>query len=576
MRRCDIEGSLHILVRALSENEKAKVVIGGSSTCTDGQTVWMGSLPPNNELAGDLAFGKLFHECEHVDSTDFAVPKEDPVLWTKLGNILEDIRIERKRMSKYPGAKLALSRTVSAMIKVGGFSAVTSDAGPLAVLQGYVLYRLRNDCLGQDALSALADGAGAAFDGTFTPQLRNRVDALMYDAETASDTRQVMKIAGAIMKAFEDAAQDDPPQQPNDQKSDQGGKDDKQQPSAGQDSNGQGNDGKGDSPAPSGDQGKDDGKADNGGNAAGGGQQQAGKDDAAKQNMRNVLASSGGDGLEQFDETLNRLLNGVANSSQSGTLGDPLGATVSPNGQDGSVLISKVRSATTALRTRLAGYLQAQTLSSVSTARSGRRLDRNRVYRAEVGNTAIFRRSTEGRELDTAVYFLTDKSISMKRENRLRLAVDSVAAVSLALEHLTGVDTAIGVFPYAVQHGYGVGEVKSFGRPMRAAMAALNALQPSGGTPMAEAILWAGLSLYRTNRARKVLMVSTDGEPASRPLVEGVVADLERMGIEVVGIGIQTGAVAGLFKRYCVVNNLAELPRAVFGMMQESILLEAA
>ncbi len=43
---------------------------------------------------------------------------------------------------------------------------------------------------------------------------------------------------------------------------------------------------------------------------------------------------------------------------------------------------------------------------------------------------------------------------------------------------------------------------------------------------------------------------------------------MERVGFELVGIGIQLPKVANYFGNYCVIQNVAELPSALFGQLE--------
>ena len=73
MKQFSIERSLHILGPVLGKKRGVEVRIGGGQACTDGKTIWLPALPPDDAEAAALGFGLLFHETNHVRYTDFAV-----------------------------------------------------------------------------------------------------------------------------------------------------------------------------------------------------------------------------------------------------------------------------------------------------------------------------------------------------------------------------------------------------------------------------------------------------------------------------------------------------------------------
>ena len=70
--------------------------------------------------------------------------------------------------------------------------------------------------------------------------------------------------------------------------------------------------------------------------------------------------------------------------------------------------------ASIALRTRLQGFLQAQTQRRCSIGRRGT-LHANSLYRLQVGNARVFQKESEQQGLNTAVHILLDASGSMSQ-----------------------------------------------------------------------------------------------------------------------------------------------------------------
>src|ERR1700694_5152950 len=106
-----IEGSLHILAKALSDDLGVRVVMGGQRACTDGNTIRLPALPADDRRARVYGLGYIVHETGHVEDTDFEAYSQfesQSPLHGALLNILEDVRVELARMRRYPGAKLTL------------------------------------------------------------------------------------------------------------------------------------------------------------------------------------------------------------------------------------------------------------------------------------------------------------------------------------------------------------------------------------------------------------------------------------------------------------------------------------
>jgi hypothetical protein len=146
------------------------------------------------------------------------------------------------------------------------------------------------------------------------------------------------------------------------------------------------------------------------------------------------------------------------------------------------------------------------------------------------------------------------------------------------VEGLAVVYLSIALFPMAVPGqsapDQAVGVLKPFGMPLRKAAGRLPWISASGGTPLAPAMLWAGLNLLRQDRSRRVLFVLTDGDPDNAAQCRDVLADLRRLRIEPLGLGVQHD-VGHLFAVHGRVDQLADLPRTVFSMLSRALLQAA-
>lgn len=97
--------------------------------------------------------------------------------------------------------------------------------------------------------------------------------------------------------------------------------------------------------------------------------------------------------------------------------------------------------------------------------------------------------------------------------------------------------------------------------------------------PDGECVKWAAQRLALRKEKRKILIVLSDGMPAtmdsdSRKLQSDLklkIAQIEKSGIECIGIGIQTDAVKHFYKDYVVVNDISSLPKEAMGKLSKLI-----
>ncbi|MGE4580352.1 MAG: VWA domain-containing protein, partial [Desulfuromonadales bacterium] len=225
--------------------------------------------------------------------------------------------------------------------------------------------------------------------------------------------------------------------------------------------------------------------------------------------------------------------------------------------------IDQVRRETAQLRARLAGLLQARRRQWAFPRSMGQRVDDRAVYRlgCTTPDLRIFASRRQQVAPDTAVLLLGDRSGSMHGP-KMRLAQQSAYLTAEALELLPGVACAVGFFPWGEQ----VVRLKGFGEKLKTSHFTLSA---SGSTPMAEALLWAGMELTQRREPRKIVIVLTDGQPDE---VEDAVAALEKLsacGIECYGIGIQDRSILTWMREGArTIEQSAELPGALVSVLQ--------
>jgi Mg-chelatase subunit ChlD len=178
------------------------------------------------------------------------------------------------------------------------------------------------------------------------------------------------------------------------------------------------------------------------------------------------------------------------------------------------------------------------------------------------GDPRIFRTTHRGRAVDTAIVLLADVSGSMQG-TRISLTDQALFATACALETLPGIAVSVATFP-------GNQLVLPFGVRARRERDRFT-LQSFGGTPMHQGIMMANRMLQLRKEPRKMLVVLTDGEPDCGPTSMAAISVSHRMGIEVYGLGIQTASVERYFTNSQVINDVNDLPTALFGLLRNRL-----
>lgn len=231
---------------------------------------------------------------------------------------------------------------------------------------------------------------------------------------------------------------------------------------------------------------------------------------------------------------------------------------------DSAVDPSEVRHETTKLRTKLRAKLETLQRGQRHTSYAGRRINQRKLAGVKTGDTRIFEKKIEGQELDTAVQVLVDRSGSMGMAQAMGPAMKAAMSVMQALEGMDGVASSCAVFPSNTM-------LTRFDEPLKRTLRRYEPVS-TGGTPLTEALLWVSRnSLARRAESRKILLVCTDGEPDDPGSAKAVINRLSRSDIEVIGIGIGTMVVDGLFPEHAVIQSVNELPEKLFKLIDAKL-----
>lgn len=242
--------------------------------------------------------------------------------------------------------------------------------------------------------------------------------------------------------------------------------------------------------------------------------------------------------------------------------------------------------------------------------RSGRLDVRRRGREIVLARDKVYRRKVEADKVDTAVTLLIDLSGSMMGS---KVAIAESAAIALA-ESIGGYGVAIEVLGFLTAEnmwricrngdgpmsmdqfdamGGGFGRLdtthlyvfKSFKDTMQSARASMGliAAMANGANADGDSLLQAYDRLRVRDEERKIIMVLSDGHPATSDSMHGryqdrflrrVVRYVTDCGVDTVGIGIADEAVKQFYPRYVVLNDIDELGKTVIDQLARMLLGE--
>lgn len=534
-------GGLRIAMQALGAKMGVTLRIEGDQAYTNGNEIIIPTLPPDDHRAAVLARGYVDHEAAHVRHSDF---ERNMGTW---GELIEEVYIEKKQCAEYPGCAINL-RELVAILKHDNGSFRGTKSEPLSLLTSWLICRGRADVLGQ-SLGDIASEMEAWSRLSFGDPFCDRFAACVARVGSCNTLNDCVNLGNEIEALITNPP---PPRQKN--KQSESGKN-QQSPGDGNSGNPSSHEsGTGDGP---------------------------GKPSAAKQkdNLEKLRTTDVGKASQKVDlgKIVAQMLGKEHNKAErTGNLEEipdthypSVGAGSGSGDQkriEGELGFDDARRKTSRMRSQLAGLLQAVRLQQSNAKRAGHRIDSRSVYRVacRTPDTRIFAARRDKQDDNTAIVLLTDRSGSMNPE-KMSVALQATFITGEALELLPGVTCAVGAFPW----GRDLAELKPFGAKPRAGYFNIGS---SGGTPMTEALLWAGMILTHRPERRKIVIPMTDGSPDDIGKTRKAVERLRTCGIEVYGIGILDSSILNWLRESSVIKQIDELPAALIGLLKEALI----
>lgn len=241
--------------------------------------------------------------------------------------------------------------------------------------------------------------------------------------------------------------------------------------------------------------------------------------------------------------------------------------------------------------------------------RSGR-LRGGALHRLRVSDDRVFERKQTNTSKEVAVTLLVDCSGSMSGGRKINTAMTAAFALSSTLERVGIKHEVLGFTTgtFELEGGEGTPgreidperleeDQRRIGRPYTRTEAIMMPIFKAENERLTsevkrrfadaphhmrkrnnidgESLEYAALRLAGRRADRKVLMVLSDGNPACHGdnwalerHLKAVTAQIEKMGIECIGIGIQDDSVRKFYKKHLVLNDVAQLPALVMGELR--------
>lgn len=245
--------------------------------------------------------------------------------------------------------------------------------------------------------------------------------------------------------------------------------------------------------------------------------------------------------------------------------------------------------------------IAAKSASTWSAGHRSGRLHASSLSRLTTGDSRVFRRKHINNGKDVAVSLLVDCSGSMSCSGKIMAATYAAYGIASVLDRMNISFEVLGFttkgempremfaeeakfgFRYARTQPLYIPILKGFSERLNPETKKRFAVLPQAGwlneNVDGECVEIAATRLAARREARKILFVFSDGSPAC-PGDRGaqidhltkVVKDIERSGVEVMGIGIADNSAAKFYKKHVLLTNISDLPTTVIAQVKKILM----
>lgn len=534
--------ALPLLASMLGDKLGVKVVIGSRQTaCTDGGTIYLPSLPINapEQLIG-LINGYLDHEAAHIRYTDFDQLHQAGMsaLEYHVCNIFEDWRVEKTIVGRYPGCYEHFVWLIRYLfININEIEEKAGeDISPAFSILNFALLVVRSWTVSE--IHQLSEKEARVISNHW-PGLADKLNELLSQVkENCQSTFDSINFAKKFVGIIKQYIQNIGKHQTN-RKEKKLQKRSSVLPYSGT-------------------------SEDNFESQKNSLDKEVKSDlDEKKQLLKSLIKIKKRDLPVGFDNRIAQAIgDNTHNTAQEAGVATEAYIDTSPLP---APLISDALATSLAMRTRLQAHLQSRVLKRICPSRHGK-MSGQLLHRVSVLDSRLFRKNVEVGGVNTAIHLLLDISGSMA--NRISLATSACYSVAYALSAIAGISIAISVFP--ADHSTDQPTVCSLvGHGER--LSTKLSVQTGGSTPLTEALWWVAKKLVPRFEHRKLVLVITDGSPNDFMTASETIQALEKMGIEVMGVGIKVSILHQLFSNFETISTIQELAPAMFTMLQRTL-----
>lgn len=618
------ETTLEKLARILARQYGIEVIFEGNQAYTDGKKIVLPFFKEiSDELKADLN-GFLDHEVAHCKFTDMnpSVVKKYPSLKKRivkeLANATEDIRIERLMKAEFPGCAFNIDP-----LRVKMHKRHFDQWDKIPAVARIIL----NVQYGMEGREQKIDTDIERYMKAIKPETDKLNSCTNYHqiVEVCERIAKILEDERAVEKEEDKEESDDEEKKAEKKKGDKGEKK-KGKKSESKDKGGEGDDGDAsDSGEGDDSEGEDGSESDS---DSGDGEGSGMTKESGEEMDKMLTESSDGDpsgesgfNKANFDieghineELKDKLEAEPTRKIESGYRYDPVksGMTTSVpvttrfdrvtdlTGKGDSyryqTLRKKVRPLVAPIKAQLERVLKVKENARWRTEREQGKVNARALSALAVngGYRQIFKEFTKTETNNVAVEILVDLSGSMCY--RIETAKMAAIAMSEALKELdikfevTGF-TSVGDpgvrAKTAELSGAERGRFNRFGERLElfvfkdwnsANLSGIERMTAMDNNPDGECVKWAANRLALRKEKRKILLVLSDGQPAADGDTRILQADLkqkveeiQKSGIECVGIGIETDAVKDYYKDFVVINNIGNLPKETMTKLSKII-----
>jgi len=600
------ESTLEKIGRIISRSYGIEVVCQGNMACTDGKRIM---LPAIKELDADTKScmnGFLDHESAHIKFTTFPeIAKCKNEFHKQLLNATEDERIENCMIDELPGTKTHLDYINN---KYGSRVRAERKKGKLPWPHRVIM-----------SVRDIMAGAEEMVEDDIK-RIVEAVRPLAMKLKGATNTEEVRKITGAITnlvdatKKKEEEEEKKKEEKKKKEKGEKGDKGDKGEESGESDGEmeEEEEDGEGES---SGDDRDEDEEGESGDSKGEKSEEESEESDEGEESETDepsatdeaeeeLKAKPLSDITSEFNKDLKKVIakdKGIGNHHPITTQFDrETNFTGKGSAKRYAALKKEAKPLVGGLRKNLERILKVKENARWQVEQDRGSLDRGRLAKL-AGNKNFrncFKKYSKTETNNVAVQLLIDESGSMAgtRISMARLATIAMAEALNDLQipfEVTGFtsegDRRMSAYTDSLRSkGEDVSRfnrrreilVKNIYKDFNSnSLIGIEKLEAICQNPDGEAVRWAGQRLSKQKQNRKVLIVMSDGYPATGEGCGGAlnkdlkdaVKDLRKFGIETVGFGIQSDAVKKFYPDHIVVNDISELPTKTMAKLSKII-----